>query len=384
MDQQTRIAIKFYTFFIIITGCAALIEYPQVENDLKNYFLFIKISGYLICMLGIAILMIKKKYNFYGHMLGFLSIFSHPALGQFFRPTYETELLPLLIVAAMFIPFQRKILFPLFMVSTLGFCYVYYINYERNLLLLQEMHVLDNIWTYVSHCIVAIYISHVLNFERDLKNKAQARYSLIGTQASAILHDLKNILATPLSQIDCLRSVIKVNNNPQVEAAISDIEKTLTDAATIAIRFNQMSVLANTDKSLVKISDTISEVKAILNRRLNGVQVEIEGDRSVMADQGFIISLFLNLFMNSLAAMEKSENKKIFILIDHKKISFKDTGSGFSEEALKHINKNLTYTDKEDGSGNGLRIIKEACLDLGAGVKFYNSEAGACVDILIS
>lgn len=384
MDQQTRNSIKFYIFFIIITASAALIEYPQVENDLKDYFLFSKITGYLVCTIGIVILLVKKKYNFYAHMLAFVSILSHPALGQLFRPTYEAEILPGFIIASMFVPLKRKILFPLFAASTLAFCYVYYIKFDRNLLLLKEMHVLDNIWTHISHCIGAIYISNVMNFERDLKNKAQARYSLIGTQASAILHDLKNILSTPLSQIDQLRSLTKVNNNLELEAAISDIEKILTDAATIAIRFNQMSVLANADKSMVKISDTISEVKAILNRRLNGVQLEIEGDRSVMADQGFITSLFLNLFMNSLAALEKSENKKISIVIDDKKISFKDTGSGFSDEALKHINKNLTYTDKADGSGNGLRIIKEACLDLGAGVKFYNSESSACVDILIS
>lgn len=367
-----------------MSSIVTFIEYPQVQNDLKIYFLVSKLLVLFFCITGSVILFIKKRFHFLAHMLAFVSFLIYPALGEMFRPTYEYAILPMFMISAMFVPFSRKILFPSFFVATLAFCYVYYIHYDRNLLLIQEMNVFDNIFSFIIFGITAAYVSHTLNFERDLRNKAQARYSLIGTQASAILHDLKNILSTPLLQIDHLRSVTQSQNNPQLEAAIVDIEKTLTDAATIAIRFNQMSVLANTDKSLVKITETISEVKAILNRRLNGVRVEIEGDRQVMADHGFITSLFLNLFMNSLAAMEKSEYKKISIVIDDKKISFKDTGSGFSEEALKHIKKNLTYTDKKNGSGNGLRIIKEACLDLGAGVKFYNSANGACVDILIS
>lgn len=360
-----------------------LIEYPQVEQHLKIYFIWAKTFNICMCAFALLIMAANKKVNFYSHFFSLLPFLTYPALGEIFRPTYEYALLPVFIIGAMFIPLQRKFLFPLFACSTLAFCYVYYQNYDRNMLLLTQMNVYDNMWSFVTFCLTAMIASHVLNFERELRNKAQARYSLIGTQASAILHDLKNILATPLLQIDHLRSLIP-DQNLQVQTAVSDIEKTLTDAATIAIRFNQMSVLANTEKSLVKISDTISEVKAILNRRLNGVTVEIQGDRSVMADQGFITSLFLNLFMNSLAAMAKSEVKIVTILVDNKKISFKDTGSGFSEEALKHINKNLTFTDKENGSGNGLRIIKEACLDLGAGVKFYNSANGACVDILIS
>ena len=384
MDRQTLNTLKLYLFFAFMSSIVTFIEYPQVQNDLKIYFLLSKLLVLFLCVSGSVILFIKKRFHFFAHMLAFISFLIYPALGEMFRPTYEYALLPMFMIAAMFIPFSRKILFPSFFVSTLAFCYVYYMNYNRNLLLIQEMNVFDNIFSFIIFGITAAYVSHVLNFERELRNKAQARYSLIGTQASAILHDLKNILSTPLLQIDHLRSVTQSQNNPQIQSAISDIEKTLTDAATIAIRFNQMSVLANTDKSFVKISETISEVKAILNRRLNGVQVEIEGDRSVMADQGFITSLFLNLFMNSLAAMAKSEFKIITISIDNKKISFKDSGSGFSEEALKHINKNLTFTDKENGSGNGLRIIKEACLDLGAGVKFYNSSTGACVDILIS
>lgn len=384
MDRQTSNAFKLYLFFLAMSSIVTFIEYPQIQNDLKINFLLSKLLVFILCASGLVILFLKKRFVFFAHLLAFTSFLIYPALGEMFRPTYEYAILPIFIIAAMFVPFSRKILFPSFFVSTLVFCYVYYIHYERNLLLIKEMNVFDNIWSFITFAITAAYASHVLNFERELRNKAQARYSLIGTQASAILHDLKNILATPLLQIDHLRSVTQENSNPQVAVAISDIEKTLTDAATIAIRFNQMSLLANTDKALVKISDTISEVKAILNRRLNGVKVEIEGDRSLMADQGFITSLFLNLFMNSLSAMEKSGLKKITITIEDKKISFKDTGSGFSDEALKHINKNLTFTDKENGSGNGLRIIKEACLDLGASVKFYNSASGACVDILIS
>lgn len=384
MDRQTRNTFRLYLYFTIICLIVAVIEYPQVASDLKVYFVFAKSFTIASGIISIIILSIKRKFDLFAHVLSLISFMTYPVLGEIFRPTYEYALIPLLMVGAMFLPFKKRYLFPSFVSSTAAFCLVYYYTYDRNLKLIVEMNVFDNIWSISTFCITSMVVAHVLNFERELRNKAQARFSLIGTQASAILHDLKNILATPLLQIDHLRSVTKSQNNPQVESAIADIEKTLTQATTIAIRFNQMSVLANTDKAVVKISDTILEVKAILNRRLNGIGVTVQGDRKIMADQGFITSLFLNLFMNSLSAMTKSDTKEISITIDDKKISFKDSGHGFSEQALKHINKNLTFTDKADGSGNGLRIIKEACLDLGAGVKFYNLATGACVEILIS
>lgn len=360
-----------------------LIEYPQVSSDMKKYFILTKLFNITLMLCAAIILRYFSKIKILAHVLALITMFSYPALGEMFRPTYENALLPVFIISSMFIPVPRKYLFTIIFLSSISFCAVYYYNYERNLKLASEMNVFDNMWSIFSFAIVAAVTAHTLNFERDLRNKAQGRYSLIGKHAAAILHDLKNIISTPLLQITELRSATKNHNTLEIESAISDIETTLSQAASLAIRFNQMTVLANTEKSRVKISETILEVKTILNRRLNGVTVDIIGDHALFADQGFITSLFLNLFMNSLAAMAKSDLKKIMISIDSKKICFQDTGTGFNEEALKHINKNLTFTDKVDGSGNGLRIIKEACLDLGAKVKFFNTPNGATVEILI-
>ncbi len=383
MDRQTRNAFRMYMLYLFMATSVFLIEYPQVSDNLKIYFLLTK-SFTIICIL-IALIILRKfrQFSTYAHVIAVVGSIVYPAFGELFRPTYEYALVPLFVSIALFVPMPKRYLYFVMTLATLMFCIVYYYTYERNLGLVVKMNVFDNIWSFVSFTLVAGVTAHNLSFERELRYKAQARFSLIGTHAASILHDLKNILATPLLQIDELRLATKDQKNSNIDEAISDIEKTLNHAATITIRFNQMTVLANTQKSKVKISDTIFEVKAILNRRLNGVSLDIRGDREILADQGFITSLFLNLFMNSLAAMLKSDVKRILISVDAKKIRFEDTGTGFNQEALKHINKNLTFTDKTDGSGNGLYIIKESCLDLGAKVSFFNTPNGACVEILV-
>lgn len=383
MDRQTRSAFRMYVLYFFMAVSVMILEYPQVSEDMKIYFVLTKLFTIILIFIALLILLKFREYSKYAHTILVIGAAVYPAFGELFRPTYEYALMPLFITLAMFAPISKRYLYSAMIISTSFFCVVYFYTYQRNLTLVAEMNVFDNIWTFVLYSFVGCITAHNLTSERDLRFKAQVRYSLIGTQAAAILHDLKNILSAPLLQIDELRLATKDQNNRNVDIAISDIEKNLSHAASMAMRFNQMTVLANTEKSKVKISDTLLEVKSILNRRLNGVIVDIQGDHEILADHGFITSLFLNLFMNSLSAMIKSENKKIVILINTKRIIFQDFGPGFSSDALKHINKNLNFSDKEGGSGNGLRIINEACLDLGAKVSFYNNTSGACVEISI-
>lgn len=383
MNRETRSAFRLYVLYFFMAVSVMILEYSQVSEDIKIYFVLTKLFTIILIFIALLILLKFREYSKYAHTVLVVGAMAYPALGELFRPTYEYALMPLFITLAMFAPISKRYLYLAMILSTSAFCIVYFYTYQRNLILVAEMNVFDNIWTFVLYTFVGCVTAHNLTSEKDLRFKAQARYSLIGTHASAILHDLKNILSTPLLQIDELRLATKDQKNRNIDIAISDIEKNLSHAASMAMRFNQMAVLANTDKSKVKISDTLLEVKAILNRRLNGVIVDIQGDHEILADQGFITSLFLNLFMNSLSAMMQSDYKKIVIIINSKRIIFQDFGSGFSSEALKHINKSLNFSDKEGGSGNGLRIINEACLDLGAKVSFYNNTNGACVEISI-
>ncbi|MBC7420648.1 MAG: HAMP domain-containing histidine kinase [Bdellovibrio sp.] len=383
MDRETRNAFKLYVLLGLLETLVFCIEFTQVDPNQRWAYAIMK--SYILgsCVTASILLYRSKKWSTLAHGIMFAAICLYTGLGEIFRPAYGNSLVTVLVVAVLFVPLKRKIMYFGMFIATTFFSYVYYINYERNIKLALEMNVYDNIFTYVAMGLVTGLVAHALKRERDLREKAQSRYSLIGTHAAAIIHDLKNILSSPRLQVENLQNLLKIEPNPEVSEVLKDIELTLTHASESAIRLNQMTLLANNQKSLTNLSNVVSEVRAILRQRLRGIEVVVEGERTLLADQGFIISLFLNLFLNSISAMTTTTEKRISILIDAKKIQFCDTGAGFPTAVLTSIGKNISVTTKSDGSGNGLLIVKEACFDLGATVKFYNIEGGACVEIYV-
>ena len=381
MDRQTRSCVYLYLVFFILVVITTIIEYPQTQIDLQFYFILAKLFTLICTLQAIIYFSIKKKYSFFPHFFVFFGFCTYSALGEIFRPTYEYALTPIFVIGMMLAPLSLRLMLIFVGIGTALFCWVYFIFYERNLVLIQSMNVYDNMYTFVTFGLTSGFTAYFLNFERQQKLDAQARYSLIGAQATSIIHDLKNLLSSPRILIDNLNQLLVNQKTPEIVAAISEIEITLKHASESSLRFNQMAVLSNTDRTKILIKEIVTEVQFMLHQRLKDVEVAVQGDSEIIADRGFLTSLFLNLFMNSLSAFSQTANKKISITIDNEHIVFQDNGIGFSMDVLKALNAGLSMTTKKDGTGLGLLIIREACRDLGAKVRIYNSEVGACIEI---
>ncbi len=390
MDQQTRASIKFISVAFFFTTAVLFIEYAQVEKDLRIQFLFSKLFILIFYLIAWYRLKKNKKFDFMAYFLTCLAMCLYPALGQIFRPTYEYAMLPLFLLIGMFVPFRRNVIFTFQAVGTILFCIVYYLNYEKNLKAFSEMNVFDNLFSFITFGVVAGAAVYILNFERQLKYQAQTRYTLIGAHATAVIHDLKNLMATPRIQIENLKNFVQLKSNQiseqklfsEIIEQIDELEQSLEQTTQIALRFNQMAVLTNSEKTLIHISQVIADVKAILKKRLQFVELNIQGDKKLNVDNGFMTSLFLNLFMNSLQALSHQSTKKIEIIISEDKILFQDNGPGFTTEVLHALGRKKQLSTKQNGTGLGLVIIREAAEELGANVSFYNHmNGGACVEL---
>lgn len=391
MDAQTKNVIRIFSYYTLITTIIFFIEVSQVEQELLLYFVLVKFVGIATVLWPILRLYRRGRYDAFSYTLLCISIASYPPLGQLFRPTYEYSLLPIYLIFAMFVPLKRIVILSVQVGGTLAFCVVYYLTFERNIKLAAQMNVFDNIFSYLVFGFTAAYVSHVLAFEKSLRMQAQTRFLLIGRHAATIVHDLKNMIGLPRLQIDNLKQ--KINQEYDTSnlsgetrnvllAQADEIESSIEQTAQAAFRFNQMVVLSNDQKTEVAVTELLQEVMSLLRRQLQSVRVDVSGDRIVNADRGLALSLFLNLFLNSIEALSLETEKYIQIVIDQKKISFKDNGSGFAPGVIESFYKMKSISSKKYGNGFGLLIIKEASEELGASAKFYNlPEGGACVEL---
>ena len=102
--------------------------------------------------------------------------------------------------------------------------------------------------------------------------------------------------------------------------------------------------------------------------------------------------LFFNLIKNSIESIQekvKKANKSlknIDIEINRRRdyivVNLNDTGEGFKNKKTKDIIKPY-YTTKEKGTGLGLSIVDKIINDHNGSIKFFNTNNGAKVQIII-
>ena len=102
--------------------------------------------------------------------------------------------------------------------------------------------------------------------------------------------------------------------------------------------------------------------------------------------------LFFNLIKNSIESIQekvKKANKSLKnfdIEINRRRdyivVNLNDTGEGFKNKKTKDIIKPY-YTTKEKGTGLGLSIVDKIINDHNGSIKFFNTNNGAKVQIII-
>ena len=97
-----------------------------------------------------------------------------------------------------------------------------------------------------------------------------------------------------------------------------------------------------------------------------------------MGDRQQLLSVFNNLFKNSLQAAKENEMVKVHIHISNKAqflfVEFSDNGKGIKESEAERI-FNPSFTTKTSGMGLGLAIVKSIIEDMDGQI-WFKSAAG--------
>ena len=237
---------------------------------------------------------------------------------------------------------------------------------------------------------------------KNQQNKllSNERHEAWETVARKMAHEIKNPLTPIQLTIDNLNSKYlpelsfekkeKYQDNLKtILKQIKQIENLVNEFSDFArmpkphIKNNDLIKVLNENIELLKKIDTTVNIK-IINKI--GKKILINFDYEQFS------RLFFNLIKNSIESINekvKKTNKllkNIDIEINQRRdyitVNLTDTGVGFKDIKTKDIIKPY-YTTKKKGTGLGLSIVDKIINDHNGSIKFFNSNNGAKVQIII-
>lgn len=228
-----------------------------------------------------------------------------------------------------------------------------------------------------------------LEKKRDLETQLQQaeKSAVVGRLGSAIAHEIRNPLNYINLTLDHLRSKFApegtekretfIRLTSQLKAEVARIDQQISDFLNYS-RPTKADLRPVDARSVIEDSLRIVEVGAA-EKNITIAIVEHENVPRIKGDPEFLRSVFNNLFINALQAMESSGghlNVKITPDEYGKWVNFEvsDTGSGIPAENVCKIFEPY-FSTKETGTGLGLAIVHKI-VDIHKGTIAVESKPG--------
>lgn len=228
-----------------------------------------------------------------------------------------------------------------------------------------------------------------LEKKRDLEAKLQQaeKSAVVGRLGSAIAHEIRNPLNYINLTLDHLRSKFAPTDEErrtafekltsQLKAEVARINQQITDFLNYS-RPAKAELRPIDARKVIEDSLRIVEPQAAENNTKIGV-IEHENVPQIMGDPEFLRSVFNNLFINALQAMENTggllnikicpDTKDEFVIFE-----VSDTGKGISNDHFSKIFEPY-FSTKETGTGLGLAIVQKI-VDIHSGTITVESKDG--------
>src|SRR6266850_470758 len=220
-----------------------------------------------------------------------------------------------------------------------------------------------------------------LDRSRELESRLHQveKAAVVGRLAAAIAHEIRNPLNYINLTLDHLRSAFAPEDPTkretferladQLKTEVARINRHITDF----LKYSRPSALELEPLDLrVQAEDAMRVISA--QAAESGIHTSLEEENKlplVVADQDSLRSVFTNLLINSLEAID-GEGGSIGIKLaaeapDRVRVEITDTGRGIAPEDIAKIFEPY-YSTKETGTGLGLAIVKKAIDDHGGSI----------------
>ncbi len=210
-----------------------------------------------------------------------------------------------------------------------------------------------------------------LEKSKELEEQLQLaeKSAVIGRLGSAIAHEIRN----PLNYINLTLDHLRTKYAPENAKDNAEFEKLTSQLKAEVARINQQitdflnySRPATIDPQPTDIRKVIDDSLRIVENQAadSGIKISViehENVPKINADPEFLRSVFNNLFINAIQAMETNGGQlkvKIDADTEFATIEIGDTGSGIPTENFENIFEPY-FSTKETGTGLGLAIVKK-------------------------
>jgi signal transduction histidine kinase len=237
-------------------------------------------------------------------------------------------------------------------------------------------------------------LSRTRELEAQLHQAEQS--AVVGRLASAIAHEIRNPLNYINLTLDHLRSSFAPDEPQkrdtferlavQLKAEVARINERISEflnytrPSSLELRPLNLRAAAEDALQMVELKATESHI---------ATRVEEEGDvPPVMGDEGALRSVFTNLIINSMQAID-GEGGSLTIKLSTEddgsraRIDITDTGRGIAPENISKVFEPY-FSTKETGTGLGLAIVKKAIDDHGGTISVTSKpESGTTFTITL-
>ena len=228
-------------------------------------------------------------------------------------------------------------------------------------------------------------LSQVKSLEEELRRSE--RMAALGKMAAGVAHELRN----PLSSIKGLAILLKSRfqeKSPDQETAdilVQEVERLNRSIGELLDYARPQKLIKEDVHPEEVVRKTVSLIR--MDAESVGVRVEIRMEDDlplVLADQDKLNQVFLNLFLNSIQAMEHGGRLDIRVATQGRNVLFtvKDTGCGVNKEDMPRV-FDPYFTTKPEGTGLGLAMSVKIIEEHG-GTMTFESEPDVGTTVVVS
>ncbi len=228
-------------------------------------------------------------------------------------------------------------------------------------------------------------LSQVKSLEEELRRSE--RMAALGKMAAGVAHELRNPLSSIKGLAILLKSRFQEKSQDQKTADIlvQEVERLNRSIGELLDYARPQKLVKEQVRPEELVQKAVSLIR--MDAESVGVRVETLADTKmplVLADQDKLNQVFLNLFLNSIQAMEGGGRLTIRIATHGRSVLFTvtDTGCGVKKDDLPRV-FDPYFTTKPEGTGLGLALSLKIIEEHG-GTMSFASEPDAGTTVIVS
>ena len=212
--------------------------------------------------------------------------------------------------------------------------------------------------------------------EAQLKAQAEAlmraeQLAAVGRISAQIVHEVRNPLSSIGLNVELLQDAVEratfasSEDSGEVKELLTSVTREVDRLAEVTEHYLRMARTPRPDLDQHDVTAVLDGVLDFSREELERAGVEVVRDfapdtPAVLADEGQLRQVFLNLLRNSREAMPGGGRLTVATRpLEHDvEVTVKDTGQGISDEARRHLFEPF-FTTKEGGTGLGLAVSQQ-------------------------